>query len=242
MDVEKIIYSVDGADHEGALVYDKSVSKPRPALLMAPNYLGMSDKALDYGRRMAGDRYVVFVADMYGKGKSPAGREQAMPMATEVRADAAMQRRRIRAAYDTMLAEVDSRKLGDGHILAAGFCFGGGNVLELARDGAKLDGVATFHGELKTRKPAEPGAIVAPILVLTGAADPVVPAEDRQNFEKEMVAAGAKWQMLLFSGVVHSFTDPSASNPQSSMYNESAARQSFTLFHQFMDDAMAGRL
>src|SRR5690606_13034635 len=127
-------------------------------------------------------------------------------------------RGRIRAAYDAMLAEVEKRQLGNGRVLAAGFCFGGGNVLELARSGARLDGVGTFHGDLKTRRPADPGAITCPILITLGTIDPAVPKADRDAFEEEMTEAGAKWQMLLFSGVVHSFTDPRAAVPDTSMY------------------------
>jgi len=241
MEIEKIAYKVGGNDYGGALVYEKS-GKPRPALLMAPNFLGMTDAALEFAKLLAGDRYVVFAVDMYGVGKAPKVREEAGPAANALRNNPDEHRARIRGAYDTMLAEVDKRKLGDGHVLACGFCFGGGNMLELARSGAKLDAVGVFHSDLKTQRPAQPGAITAPILVMAGAADPVVPKADRDAFEQEMTEAGAKWQMLMFSGVVHSFTDPDANNPKASMYNEPAARQSYTLFHQFMADAMAGKL
>ena len=191
---------------------------------------------------MAGDRYVVFVADMYGQGTRPADFGQAAALANPLRDNAAEQRRRVRAAYDTLIAEASRRNLIDGRRAAIGFCFGGGNVLELARDGADLAAAVSIHGDLKTAAPAKPGAIKAALLVTHGAPDPVVPKADRDAFEQEMDAAGAKWQMLVFSGVVHAYTDEGVNHPGMAVWNEPATRQTYALTHQFIADAFAGRL
>jgi dienelactone hydrolase len=125
---------------------------------------------------------------------------------------------------------------------AVGFCFGGGNVLELARDGADLAAAVSIHGDLKTALPAGKGTIKAALLVAHGAPDPVAPKADRDAFEAEMNAAGAKWQMLVFSGVLHAYTDQGADVPGVAAWDEPATRQTYALTHQFLADAFAARL
>ncbi len=242
MKAETIEYSMGALTAEGALVYGEKISEKRPAVLMAPNWLGVTDKAIERARLLAGDRYVVFVADMYGQGTRPADFGVAAALANPLRDNAVEQRRRIRAAYDAMLAEACKRDLIDGRRAAIGFCFGGGNVLELARDGADLATAVSIHGDLKTAQPAKKGAIKAKLLVTHGASDPVAPKADRDAFESEMDAAGAKWQMLVFSGVLHAYTDQGSDVPGVSGWNEPATRQTYALTHQFIADAFAGRL
>ncbi|HTE78460.1 MAG TPA: dienelactone hydrolase family protein [Xanthobacteraceae bacterium] len=125
---------------------------------------------------------------------------------------------------------------------AVGFCFGGGNVLELARDGADIAAAVSIHGDLKTALQARKGPVKAALLVAHGAPDPVAPKVDRDAFEAEMDAAGAKWQMVLFSGVLHAFTDQGADVPGVAAWDEPAARQTYALMHQFLADAFAARL
>src|SRR5208282_6083891 len=202
----------------------------------------MTDKAIERAKLVAGDRYVVCVADMYGQGTRPADFGAAAALANPLRENAVEQRRRIRAAYDTLIAEGSRRNLIDGRRAALGFCFGGGNVLELARDGADLAAAVSIHGDLKTREPAKPGAVKAALLVTHGAPDPVVPKADRDAFEQEMDAAGAKWQMLVFSGILHAYTDEGLDVPGVAKWDEPAARQTYALMHAFIADAFAGRL
>ncbi len=175
MKVEKIKYPMGSLTSEGALVYDESVSGKRPAVLMAPNWMGMTDKAVERGKLVAGDRYVVFVADMYGQGTRPADFGGAAQLANPLRENAVEQRKRIRAAYDAMIAEGTKRNLIDSRRAAVGFCFGGGNVLELARDGADIAAAVSIHGDLKTAEAAKKGAVKAKLLVAHGAPDPVAP-------------------------------------------------------------------
>jgi dienelactone hydrolase len=242
MKAEKIKYAMGTLTAEGALVYDETVSGKRPAVLMAPNWMGMTDKAIERAKHIAGKRYVVFVADMYGQGKRPADFGEAAALANPLREDAAEQRQRIRAAYDTMIAEASKRNLIDHRRAAVGFCFGGGNVLELARGGADIAAVVSIHGDLKTARAAKPGAVKAKVLVTHGAPDPVVPKADRDAFESEMDAAGVQWQMLVFSGILHAYTDQGSDVPGVAGWHEPTTRQTYTLTHQFIDDAFAGRL
>jgi dienelactone hydrolase len=242
MKAEKIKYAMGKLIAEGALVYDDSVSGQRPAMLMAPNWMGMTDKAIERAKLVAGDRYVVFVADMYGEGKRPSDFGGAAALANPLRENAVEQRARIRAAYDAMIAEAGKRNLIDDRRAAIGFCFGGGNVLELARDGADIAAVVAIHSDLITAEPAKKGAIKAKLLVTHGAPDPVAPKEHRDAFEKEMDAAGAQWEMLLFSGILHAYTDQGADVPGIAGWHEPSTRQTYALAHQFVADAFAGKL
>jgi dienelactone hydrolase len=242
MRAEIIKYPMGALTAEGALIYDENVSGKRPALLMAPNWMGMTNDAIERGRLIAASRYVVFVADMYGAGTRPANFAEAADLANPLRADAVEQRKRIRAAFEAMIAEGQRRTLIDERRAAVGFCFGGGNVLELARDGADIAAAVSIHGDLKTALQARKGAVKAALLVAHGAPDPVAPKVDRDAFEAEMDAAGAKWQMVLFSGVLHAFTDQGADVPGVAAWDEPAARQTYALMHQFLADAFVARL
>jgi dienelactone hydrolase len=242
MRVEKIKYPMGALTAEGALIYDENVSGQRPAVLLAPNWMGMTDKAMQRGELLAASRYVVFVADMYGAGTRPADFGEAAALANPLRADALEQRSRIRAAFEAMLAQANKRGLADHRRAAIGFCFGGGNVLELARDGGDLAAAVSIHGDLKTALPAGRGAIRAALLVAHGAPDPVATKADRDAFEAEMNAAGAKWQMTVFSGVLHAYTDQGADVHGIAAWDGPATRQTYALTHQFLADAFAGRL
>jgi dienelactone hydrolase len=240
--VEGIQYPIGTLTAEGALIYDDNVSGRRPAVLLAPNWMGMTDNAIQRGELVAASRYIVFVADMYGAGTRPADFGEAAALANPLRADSLEQRKRIKAAFEAMLEHADKRGLTDQRRAAVGVCFGGGNVLELARDGAELAAAVSIHGDLKTALPANQGAIRAALLVAHGAPDPVAPKADRDAFEAEMNAAGAKWQMVVFSGVLHAYTDRGADVTGVAAWHEPAARQTYALTHQFLADAFAGRL
>src|SRR6516225_3618926 len=242
MRAERIKYPMGALTAEGALIYDENVLGRRPAVLVAPNWMGMTDKAIQRGELVAGNRYVVFVADMYGAGTRPADFGEAAALANPLRADAIEQRKRVRAAFETMVAQAKARNLIDGRRAAIGFCFGGGNVLELARDGADLAAAVSIHGDLKTALPAAKGRIKAALLVAHGAPDPVAPKADRDAFEAEMNADGAKWQMAVFSGILHAYTDQGADAPGIAAWDEPATRHTYALTHQFLADAFAGRL
>ena len=242
MKTETINYSAGPVKSEGVLVYDETVKSPRPALLMAPSWLSIRPLSIERAQFLAGLGYVVFMADMYGAGVRPKHPGEAAPLANALRGDAAESRRRIRAAYDTMVAEGNKRGIITDKRVAVGFCFGGGNVLELARDGVDFAAAVSIHGDLKTTQPAGKGDIKAAMLVLHGAPDPVVPKADRDAFEAEMEAAGAKWEMVVFSGIVHAYTDDETPVPGVAKYDEPASRQSYAIMQAFIADAFAGKL
>jgi dienelactone hydrolase len=242
MKVEPVKYSLGVNAFSGALVYVETITRSRPAVLMAPNWMGVTNAAIDRAKLLASDRYVVFVADMFGEGKRPTNFEQAAALANPLRADPAEDKLRVRVAFDCLLGEGSRRRIIDERRAAIGFCFGGGNVLDLARTGAELHAVVSIHGDLKTLAPTGRGDIKAALLAVHGAPDPVVPKSDRDAFENEMNAAGAKWQMVVFSDVLHAYTDEGADIPTIAKYDEPAARQTYALTHAFLADAFAGRL
>ena len=242
MAVESIFYSVSGLSCRGALVWDESVKAPRPLLLMAPNWRGVIKPAIETGQMLAQQGYVVFVADMFGEGNGPVGTENPMEFLRPFMSDVPGMRRRIAAALDTLTRESDRRAIGDINRRAAmGFCFGGLNVLDLARIGADVQAVVSMHGTLTTPQPAKRGEIKAAVLAVHGAADPIAPKAERDAFEAEMTAAGACWALLTFGDICHAFTDPQANTPGVAVYDESATRHGYALAHAFIADAFAGR-
>jgi dienelactone hydrolase len=243
MKVETVNYSVSGLNCSGQLVYDETSRARRPLLLMAPNWLGITPGATEVARMLAGDRYIVFVADMYGEGGKPTGKENPMEFLGPLMKDATETRKRIVGAFDTMVKEGEKRDLGDkGRCAAIGYCFGGANVLDLARAGANVAAVVSMHGSLGTPMPAKKGEVKAAVLVVHGAADPIAPKAERDALEKEMDAAGARWVMLNYGSVVHAFTDEHANMPGVAVYYEPATRQGYALAHTFIADAFAGKL
>ena len=237
MAAEKIAYTLDGTDFEGVLIHDDSVKTERPAVVVGPNWMGVTDAAVAQAEMLAGDRYVMFVADMFGVGIRPQDADQARAAATTVRSDIAMMRARINKALDVLLSEGGQRGVVDKERTAAiGFCFGGGNVLELARGGRDVRGVVSFHGSLATPEPDDARNIKAKILVLHGAEDPAAPKAERDALEAEMAAAGVDWQLVVFGGAVHSFTDVDANRPGFNQYDEKVARRSYEMMNDFFDE------
>ena len=242
MAVESIFYSVSGLSCRGALVWDDGVKALRPLLLMAPNWRGVIKPAIETGQMLAQQGYVVFVADMFGEGNGPVGTENPMEFLQPFMSDVPGMRRRIAAALDTLTRESDRRAIGDINRRAAiGFCWGGLNVLDLARIGADVQAVVSMHGTLTTPQPAKRGDIKAAVLAVHGAADPVAPKAERDAFEAEMTAAGACWALLTFGDLCHAFTDPQENTPGVAVYDEPATRHGYALAHAFIADAFAGR-
>ena len=230
---KKIPYSLNGTDFEGVLVYDDAVSGKRPAVMMAPDWMGINDNNLGIAKHVAGSKYVVFVADMYGKNVRPKNGQEAGQASGAVGGNPELARARANKAMDVLLAEAGKMGLVDpAETAAVGFCFGGGNVLELARSGREVKGVVTFHGNLTTK---EPGAdkVKARILVLHGADDPFQPQANRETLEAELKAARVDYEIVAFGGAVHSFTDPTAHVPGKAEYNPEVAKRAFAMMNAF---------
>lgn len=233
-----IEWKVAGKSYSGFLVYDDAVREQRPGLLMVPDWMGVTDDAVAKAKQVAGDDYVVLVVDMYGKGVRPKDADEAMAQVKVLYADRAAMRARTEAALATLKGQAGKAPLDAGRIAAFGYCFGGSSVLELARAGADVDGVITFHGGLDTSEPAKAGVVKAPILVLNGADDRGT-APHIAAFEKEMNEAGADWQFVNFSGAVHCFALENANRPPGCVYNARAAKRAYKMMDDFLDEVFA---
>jgi dienelactone hydrolase len=225
----------------GVLVYDDATTTKRPGLVMVPDWKGVTDAAVVTAGRIAGTRYVILVADVYGKDVRPKDDAEARAQVKQLYADRTILRARADKALDVLKAQAGKAPLDVGRIGAIGFCFGGATVLELARSGADIDGVASFHGGLATTVPAKPGAVKASLLVLNGADDKGTTPEDIAGFQKEMDAVGADWQFVNFSGAVHCFALESANSPPGCVYDPRSAKRAFVMMNNFFDERFATR-
>lgn len=237
--VKPLPYQIDGEAFEGLLIYDDAVTTPRPGLLMVPNWLGVTEDSAKKAARAAGDKYVVFMADMYGKAVRPSNADEAKAAATLVRSDRQLMRKRAQAAVEVLKAQTAQVALDASKLGAIGFCFGGGAVLELARSGAELKGFVSFHGNLDTPNPNDAQNIKAPILVLHGADDPAVPQAQVDGFIAEMKAAKTDWQLVSYGGAVHSFTSPVANVPGRNQYHPLVAVRAFKAMNELFDEVFA---
>ncbi len=224
----------------GVLVYDDADGDRRPGLVMVPNWMGVTDEAIERAKAVAGDDYVVLVADVYGKGNRPKDSGEAGKLAGSLRGeDRSALRARMQAAVDTLKAQAGTAPLQVDRIGAFGFCFGGSAALELARGGADVAGVVSLHGGLAPgAKSTTAAKIAAPVLVLNGADDKAVGDAEILAFEREMDNAGADWQFVDFSGAVHCFAEPSAGNDPASncRYDARAAKRAYRMMDDFFDE------
>ncbi len=232
-------YAIDGVEFSSTLVWDDAAPGPRPGLVLVPNWMGATESAVEKARAIAGSRYVILVADVYGADVRPANAGEAGQAARAMYADRPALRARAAKALEVLAAqpEVDAKRLG-----AIGFCFGGATVLEMARAGTEgLAGVVSLHGNLSTEMPAAAGAVKAPILVLNGAADPLVPAAQIAGFQAEMDAAGADWTFVNYAGAVHCFAEPDAASPPNCVYDARAAARAFRAMNDFFEEQFAAK-
>lgn len=232
---KKVPYEVEKTKCEGVLVYDDE-GGPRPGLVLVPNWLGVTDANVKQAQEIAARGYVVFVADMFGVTGRPKNSEEAGKASGAVKGDRPLMRKRVAKALEVLLAQkglpMDSKKLG-----AIGFCFGGTSALELARSGAKIAGVVSFHGGLSTPNPEDGKKITARVLALHGADDPFVPPEEVKSFEDEMRAAKVDWQLVAFGNAVHSFTDVDANMAGKSQYNPTVAKRAYQMMDAFFAES-----
>lgn len=221
----------------GYIVYDDAVEKKLPGLVMFPNWMGVTELALVRAREVAGDEYVVLVADVYGKGVRPKDAKEAGETVGKVYDDGGTRlRTRANAAVDALKTHASDLPLDATRIGAFGFCFGGSVALELARSGAPVAGVVSFHGGIERYLPQDGKPIPAAILVLNGADDAGVTNEQIVAFKNEMDAVKADWQFVDFSGAVHCFTQPESNSPPNCVYNERASKRAFEMMDDFFDE------
>lgn len=237
MKAEDFEYQDGDLTCRGYLAYDETRAGKRPGVLVVHEAGGLGTHALERTKMLAELGYVALAADLYGGRKRGETMEIRRTFMGDLRKDVAVHRARVRAGLDALagLSNVDTSRLA-----AIGFCFGGETVLELARDGAPMKGVVSFHGLLETNAPGEKGRVSASILVCNGADDPYVPPEHTAAFEEEMRAAGADWQVINYGGAVHSFTNPWADGSDSLdiLYNERTAARAWAAMQTFFDEVL----
>jgi len=205
---ESVTYRDGDTVMKGFIVYDDAIKAKRPGIIVVHEWWGITKHVRDEARRFASQGYTAFVADMYGDAKSADNPKDAGALSGSVRKNPAAMQSRFNAAKDTLSkhATVDASRLG-----AAGYCFGGSVVLDMARAGADLKGVAAFHASLGAAgSPAAAGKVKSKVLVLNGEADPFIKPDSIDAFKKEMAAANVDYRYINYPGAVHSFTNPEA--------------------------------
>jgi dienelactone hydrolase len=217
---------------EGIVAWDTSGPARKPGILVVHDWMGVGPYVKMRAEQLAAMGYVALAADIYGKGVRPKDGKEAGALAGKYRSgDRALLRARVNAALEALRKQpgVDPAR-----VAAIGYCFGGSTVLELARSGADLLGVVSFHGGLATGTP-DASKVKAKVLVLHGADDPNVPPDEVAAFEDEMRKGGVDWQLVKYSGAVHSFTQQAAGNDNSkgAAYNAAADRRSFQAMKDF---------
>lgn len=220
---EVIEYKQGDTVMEGYLAYDDAVKGKRAGILVVHDWNGIGSYVRARVQQLASLGYVAFAPDIYGKNLRPADNKEAAKIASALKNDRLLLRLRVNAGLDILRNHplTDPSKLG-----AIGYCFGGMTVLELARSGADIAGVVSFHGNLDTLGDTRP--IHAKVLILHGAEDPVVPPAQVAAFEDEMRKAGADWQLNIYSSTGHNFT-----NPSSPSYNRQNDKRSFEAMKSF---------
>lgn len=237
MKAESLEYQDGDVTLKGFVALDDRNNDKRPGILVMPEAFGLGKQAKGRAERLAGLGYAALAGDPYGNGLEVADLQEAIKHAGNIRADTTKFRQRIRAGLDTLaeLPQVDTDRLA-----VIGYCMGGTCSLEMARDGAPIKGVVSFHGGLETESPAESGKVQAKILVCHGADDPFVPVEQVNAFETEMTKAGANWQVTSYGNTVHSFTNPEADGSIPGIcYNKQADERSWQAMRAFFDEIFA---
>lgn len=222
---------------EGYFAYDDATEEKRPVVLICHAWGGRDEFVAGKARKLAELGYVGFALDMYGKGVSGSGPEENARLMQPFMDDRAKLQRRINAALYAvrLMPWVD-----DGKIAAIGFCFGGLCVLDLARTGADIAGVVSFHGLLQAPDNIEKPDIKAKVLVLHGHDDPMVPPEQVAELQQELTAAGADWQIHVYGDTMHAFTNPVANDPDfGTVYQPLADGRSWQSMKNFLAELFA---
>ncbi|MDD5686939.1 MAG: dienelactone hydrolase family protein [Elusimicrobia bacterium] len=225
---------------EGFLAYDDSVEGKRPGVLIVHEWNGLGSYVKNRAQQIAQLGYVAFCADIYGKGIRPKNTEESAKQAGIYRADRILMRRRVILGLEEL---INQETVDPSRIVAIGYCFGGGTVLELARSGIEIAGVISFHGNLDTPNPKDSKNIKAKVLVLQGSEDPAAPPDARLAFQKEMDDANVDWQMIIYGGAVHGFTNPANGNDPTKgvAYNEKADKRSWNAMELFFNEIFSGK-
>ncbi|MDI9818619.1 MULTISPECIES: dienelactone hydrolase family protein [unclassified Legionella] len=237
MHTSNYIYHHGEQELYGFLAYDDEIDQSRPAVLVVHDWSGRNEFACEKAEMLAKMGYVGFALDMYGHGRLGASTHEKMGLMQPLVNDRVLLRERIRAAYDAIIGmpEVDNNR-----IAVIGFCFGGLCALDLARSGAELRGVVSFHGLLEKPKDLSNEKICARILVLHGYDDPMVKPEQVNDFCREMTEADVDWQVHMYGHTQHAFANPHAHDTQlGTVYNAKAERRALQAMTNFLKEVLA---
>jgi dienelactone hydrolase len=240
---KEVSYQANGTTLKGYIAYDDAIKGKRPGVLVVHEWWGQNEYARKRARMLAELGYTALAVDMYGDGKVADNPDDAGKLATEVSKNMTMAKARFEAGMQLLRKQetVDANE-----IAAFGYCFGGGVVLNMARMGEDLKGVASFHGGLGTDHPAQPGKIKARIISFSGEADPVIGADKVAAFRKEMESAGANYRVVTYPGAKHAFTNPDADELGKKFnmpiaYNAEADKDSWVQAKVFLREVFAAR-
>ncbi|HJX59722.1 MAG TPA: dienelactone hydrolase family protein [Thermodesulfobacteriota bacterium] len=217
---------------EGYLAYDDAIQGKRPGVIVVHEWWGINNYVRMRTEQLAKLGYIAFAIDMYGKGVRAKDAKEAGSLSSTYRSDRALMRSRANSGLEVL----KNHSLTDvNRIAAIGYCFGGTTVLEMARSGAQLVGVVSFHGGLGAPNPGDAKNIKGKVLVLHGADDPAVPPDQVMAFQDEMRKAGVDWYFVSYGGAVHSFTNPDSGKDPSkgAAYNGKADKRSWEAMKGF---------
>ena len=233
---KEVEYKSDGTTLKGYLAYDDSVKGKRPGVLVVHEWWGHNDYARTRANKLAELGYTALAVDMYGNAEQAYHPKKAGELATAVLSNLDVAQKRFEAAMDYLK---EQKTVNPEHIAAIGYCFGGGVVLNMALRGVDLDGVASFHGLLPQEAP-ENAAPQAEIIVFHGGDDPFVSKEQLDAFKKVMENTNSSYELVVYQGVQHSFTNPDADKYGKKfdlplVYNEDADKKSWEQTQNFLN-------
>jgi dienelactone hydrolase len=238
---ETVLYRAQGQVMKGYLAFDENIKGKRPGILVVHEWWGLNDYARKRARMLAELGYTALAIDMYGNDKVATHPADAQKFSSELMQNFPLAKARFLAGMEFLKEKpfVDPTR-----IAAIGYCFGGGIVLNMARQGVDLKGVVSFHGSLSPVQPAQLGVVKAKVLVLNGDADKFTTAEQIAAFKKEMRAAKVNYRFISYPGAMHSFTNPDADKlaKQFNMpiaYNAEADRKSWEEMKRFFNEIFA---
>ncbi len=233
---EEIEYQLGNTTYRGFIAHDKSNLNPKPAVMIAPDWSGRSDVFCKKAEQLAGLGYVGFAIDMYGNAKTGNTTAEKMALFEPVISKREQVTERMLTAYNTLLTRphVDTSRIG-----AIGYCFGGLCVLDLARAGADVAGVVSFHGILTAPEMTPCKKIQSKILALHGYDDPMVPPAQVNQFAQEMTKKKVDWQIHMYGQTQHAFTNPEANDDALGLhYNPTADKRSWLSAKLFLSEVL----
>ncbi|MBA1278578.1 dienelactone hydrolase family protein [Stutzerimonas stutzeri] len=232
--------AADGTEMIGYYAYDNAIEGKRPGVVVVHEWWGLNDYAKSRARDLAELGYSALAIDMYGEGKNTEHPKDAMSFMQAALADADAAKGRFNAGLDLLKHQ---QQTDAANLAAVGYCFGGKVVLDMARQGAPLAGVVSFHGALATQTRAVPGSVKARVLVEHGSEDSMVSVDDVAALNAEMVKAGADYRFVNLPGAKHGFTNPGADKFQEKgvdvAYNKAADERSWKDMQRFLDETFA---